>query len=1706
MFKSPYHQLLACCFWLFAFSATGVVKNDKLIVRWTFDEGSGSVTNDVTGGGLDLLLSSNAKWGSVDINNTAISKYSLDLMEGDSYGWSNAHDKIKALGPFSYLVWFKTNGQPDAYSQLVSKKEDGYSSYFVQIEPDGRSLKTLVRSYGTYYDNGVIPFSLDEWHQLVFTFDGTEYNTFMDGEWIGNSSLQTPIDSNDGQLGIGGTAEGSSLFKGWIDDVRFYSIALNAREVNESYGQGAGDFGAAPHFTVDRATSVMPVNVSLSFLDSGQDPILVSDLNISDFEVDGGSISNFQTSGLNYTFDLNSTQKPQRITVELPAGTCKDDQNISNSFGSVVIFYGDIVTKAEDLVGWWKFDELNGTEVPDSAGTGANAILLGNAVLDTESVLGTNSLKLDGDGDAAKVYGLKRSTPANAYRFEDLQLWWPLDGNLSDMSSNGRNATAGGQQEWEEGRYGQAFTFTGNDHIEASNPLYRGITGTAARTLSMWIKTTDKNWRTLAYWGHEVNGQRWWFRLYRNQIQMHFRNAVRRAYVKNIIDGLWHHVAVVNPVGGNHRNLVRLYLDGNEVEGYGQWGDPANISTGVNYSFRIGKRWDNNQRFVGAIDDVRLYSADFSEFEIQKLVTEASGLPIDQAEDSYTLSVWAKPNQLTPVMDYKFATGWYEGNGGEYMQAKLAPGRVDESEYNSMYTINPTDSDQSTVFPYGLSEKIFDGSFGDSKINDIDGRGWRFGQDVLDSQINRTADANFSVLTEFPTETLDPANDDFLLWEQGGSGVGAFVGFKDGHLRIRAGAGGSAVAVNGGSTSNMAVLDIAYSELAAGGFTDGKLHDLRWEMKIGGGVVPGRVRLWIDDILIGESNTTGGTLSGNSWSGGDAGGFGKRGGSSICVGESENAWPFDTGSSLLYHYGTGFMVDPNYVAKEDRITGQIEFTGPTIDQKSGGLTGTDTLGALWYGKLRIANDTFLRSGENTFGTRSDDGSALWIDLDRDGDFSRTNADGLDEMIVNNLGGHGARNRVGTVFLGYKAPLIMRVGHKTNPGISAGTGGLSTAYHATPEGESLAVGSDQLKEGIWNHLALVINREEGEIRHFLNGKLVGADEFTEGTYGDFSLGDWYFGGIPGLSDFNGSIDDARIYSSPLSDEDIAAIFNGGAGDMGVVGTLDAPVITQDNPISINLSFSKVGSWVVVTGLDASEINASLTGGSLVAGSFAYNSVSQTFSFQVTPDADATEVNFELPAGAGSFGGEGTLAVNRTIGIVPNVLSKSEITNWWWFNESLGTLASDSVGDNDGNLMGGTKWAADAIEGTSVQFEKPGQVIDLGQVSPSFNDGRFQLSFWFKRKEEGFSWSPEQISNVMLSLGDVNGSTMQIGTNGESVEVFMATAVRSQRVSLGSGVSTGKWHHLLVSYDENASDDYELKIYLDGKLSGFSAELGGSLQVKPSNQWLLGAASKSYPTNGRFMGLLDDMRFYSLDDVGNLAQETYNRGNGDLVLTLDAAFPANTHTNPIYADLTFKKYGIDCDITDFNQSRISITNGTFITATGSGASRRIEFNSTIDPGRVNISLLSGLGVDASGAESNPLSFQVGYARPLTRVENLTAWWSFDENNGTIVTDYMNGFEGQFFSGDGGDSNVTFDTVNAKFGSALRFPKNAWVETNALASSLGVGGGDPRTIAFWIFAESGQNGQTAHMVSVNAGAQIALIRCGVFVILGWELSPVS
>ena len=337
----------------------GVVREDKLVLRWSFDEGVGSNSQNLVGTGLDVVLQSGATWGN-EQQGTAKSLHSLDLSTGSAYASAMNDTRLQARENFSYLFWFKSNGVPNEYSQLLSKRTESYSSYFVQIEPGGESLKSILRLYGTYHDTGSIAFDSNQWHMIASTFDGEVIATFLDGKLINENEQSDPVFVEQGALGIGGTADGGSLFNGWIDDLRFYDVALSASDVKKAYGNGMGDFGPLPDFSaVDRSPLSMPMSgVKVVFRDSSGLEASMTGFDQSDLETEGATVSNFQSiSPSTYSFDLDAYSKPQRILINIAAGAAKDDQNISSSQNSITLVYGDVVTRSEDLVGWWKFDQ-----------------------------------------------------------------------------------------------------------------------------------------------------------------------------------------------------------------------------------------------------------------------------------------------------------------------------------------------------------------------------------------------------------------------------------------------------------------------------------------------------------------------------------------------------------------------------------------------------------------------------------------------------------------------------------------------------------------------------------------------------------------------------------------------------------------------------------------------------------------------------------------------------------------------------------------------------------------------------------------------------------------------------------------------------------------------------------------------------------------------------------------------------------------------------------------------------------------------------------------------------------------------------------------------------------------------------------------------------------------------------------------------------
>ena len=103
--------------------------------------------------------------------------------------------------------------------------------------------------------------------------------------------------------------------------------------------------------------------------------------------------------------------------------------------------------------------------------------------------------------------------------------------------------------------------------------------------------------------------------------------------------------------------------------------------------------------------------------------------------------------------------------------------------------------------------------------------------------------------------------------------------------------------------------------------------------------------------------------------------------------------------------------------------------------------------------------------------------------------------------------------------------------------------------------------------------------------------------------DLRSGDWHIGGPGAFGSnqyFSGEIDDLRIYDVDLSSEEIFNIYNGGFGDLGIMGKVESPIVSSTGTVDLSLSFSLLGKEVDV---QLSENNISVSNGSLqITGAF------------------------------------------------------------------------------------------------------------------------------------------------------------------------------------------------------------------------------------------------------------------------------------------------------------------------------------------------------------------------------------------------------------------------------------------------------------------------------------------------------------------------
>ncbi|WP_254508229.1 autotransporter-associated beta strand repeat-containing protein [Anatilimnocola floriformis] len=137
-------------------------------------------------------------------------------------------------------------------------------------------------------------------------------------------------------------------------------------------------------------------------------------------------------------------------------------------------------------------------------------------------------------------------------------------------------------------------------------------------------------------------------------------------------------------------------------------------------------------------------------------------------------------------------------------------------------------------------------------------------------------------------------------------------------------------------------------------------------------------------------------------------------------------------------------------------------------------------GATWTGNFTVGGASSIPAGDVSFGTSSDDGSAIYVDSNNNGTFEST------ELVVDNRGGHGNQSRIGTVNLPagtypvYIAYYESSGGGNMEARVAAGNG---VAY------ASQTIINPSTQTGVWSTVAVAPGNLTNNIRVLANSTLI-----------------------------------------------------------------------------------------------------------------------------------------------------------------------------------------------------------------------------------------------------------------------------------------------------------------------------------------------------------------------------------------------------------------------------------------------------------------------------------------------------------------------------------------------------------------------------------------------------------------------------------------
>jgi hypothetical protein len=345
---------------------------------WTFDDGAGATALDSSANGNSGTLNNfpfdDSEWVTGRIGRALI--FNADASGDDYVSVQDAPALNFDTGlTLSLAAWVRgpVAGQANGAGIICKGTGAGGEQFALDSHTD-----VVTSGYRIYVRNTAgTAFALPgpiaptgRWQHVVGVFDGFlgTLKLYVDGQLVASGAGATSLLPNTHELSIGNRQSGAATaynlpFTGIIDDVRIYSRALNATDVQHLYAQ-AGTLGPVVYTQPQSVTNYAHGGASFSVDADGTGALSFQWLK------NGATIP----GATNTSLSLADLQLADAGSYSIRVTDANTSGVSSNAILTVLPLPAPDLTT--ELIAYWTFDETNGVTAADSSGRGNDALLL----------------------------------------------------------------------------------------------------------------------------------------------------------------------------------------------------------------------------------------------------------------------------------------------------------------------------------------------------------------------------------------------------------------------------------------------------------------------------------------------------------------------------------------------------------------------------------------------------------------------------------------------------------------------------------------------------------------------------------------------------------------------------------------------------------------------------------------------------------------------------------------------------------------------------------------------------------------------------------------------------------------------------------------------------------------------------------------------------------------------------------------------------------------------------------------------------------------------------------------------------------------------------------------------------------------------------------------------------------------------------------